>query len=44
MPTIAVPNATYPPSQEVLARATLVLPSLHALSLAVIAGLGVNGH
>jgi HAD superfamily hydrolase (TIGR01509 family) len=42
MPTIAVPNATYPPAREVLAQATLVLPSLHMLSVESIAGLSVK--
>jgi HAD superfamily hydrolase (TIGR01509 family) len=32
MATIAVPNATYPPAKEILAQATLVLPSLVALT------------
>jgi HAD superfamily hydrolase (TIGR01509 family) len=39
MPTIAVPNAAYPPAPEILAQATLVLQSLDALSQATIAAL-----
>jgi HAD superfamily hydrolase (TIGR01509 family) len=36
MTTIAVPNAAYPPDPDALARAALVLPSLQALSPAVV--------
>jgi HAD superfamily hydrolase (TIGR01509 family) len=36
MPTIAVPNAAYPPAGEILGQATMVLPSLLSLSTSVL--------
>jgi HAD superfamily hydrolase (TIGR01509 family) len=39
MSTIAVPNTTYPPDEETLAEATLVLPSLQALSKEIVEAL-----
>jgi HAD superfamily hydrolase (TIGR01509 family) len=39
MKTIAVPNPAYPPAEDALAQATLVLPSLKALSEATIEAL-----